>query len=185
MSAVHRTHLLHKQIVNGLTLQKATPMCQICWGVADESGRGIEETYLAISDLIDIGILNFRARAFLPEQAESMAVISINHYGSYLFDELLDLSISTKALSRSDTMLTVLQTCGSSTKDELFKQVAFVRRPSRYSYASFVLTLRYLSMTGRVEIIQPKVDTPVYSVTQDGQARLKRIHKQVAGDNHL
>jgi len=177
MSTIHHAHLLYKQIVNSLTLHRATSMRQICWGVADESGVGIEETYLAISDLIDIGVLNFRARAFLPEQAKSMAVISINYYGSYLFDELLDMSISTKALSRSDTMLTVLQTCGSSTKDELFKQVAFVRRPSRYSYASFVLTLRYLSMTGRVEIIQPKVETPVYSITQGGRARLKWIHR--------
>jgi hypothetical protein len=178
MSTVHSTHLLYKQIVTGLTPQKATPMHQICWGVADESGRGIEETYLAISDLINIGVLSFRARALLPEQDESMAAITISHYGSYLFDELLGLSISTKTLSRGDTMLTVLQICGSSTKDELFKRVAFVRRPSRYSYTSFALTLRYLLMTGRVEFIQPKVDTPVYNITQDGQARLKRVRRQ-------
>lgn len=177
MSTVHRTHLLHKQIVTGLIPNKATPMRQICWRVADELGRGIEETYLAVSDLIDIGVLNFRARAFLPEQAESMAVISINHYGSYLFDELLGLSISTKTLSRGDTMLTVLQICGSSTKDELFKQMAFVRQPLRYGYASFVLTLQYLLMTDRVEIVQPNVDTPVYGLTQGGRARLKRVRR--------
>lgn len=179
MSTVHSTHLLYKQIVTGLTPQKATPMHQICWVVADESGRGIEETYLAISDLINIGVLSFRARALLPEQDESMAVISISHYGGYLFDELLDLSISTKVLSRSDTMLTVLQAGAPSAKDELFKQVAFVRRPLRYSYTSFAFTLRYLLMTGRVEFIQPKVDTPVYSVTQGGRARLKRVREEI------
>lgn len=177
MSAVHRTHLLHKQIVTSLTPNKVIPMRQICRGVADELGRGIEETYLAISDLIDIGVLNFRARALLPEQAESTAVISISHYGSYLFDELLDLSISTKALSHGDTILTVLQICELSTKDELFKQMAFVRRPLRYGYASFVLTLQYILMTDRVEIVQPNVDTPVYGLTQGGRARLKRVRR--------